>query len=255
MGRNARNWRLQLLGGRFQERPGESASGTVGGATGAVVRATAAVVRATDAGRAGLVEDAGTRDRRRPSHSAQRPGNEECPAQVVRTHGEHLTHRTERPTDQKQRRRAAETWQLPLAGAWKKNRGSCLRRSRPSWSVSCPRALLALLVGGLPACGARTHVETPAPMASAAPASVDAAATRPPPRGTAAPVPGISRTGAPRHRAARGPGNHGAAPALERRRDVVPHQRTALEQALGAGLRATEPGPTHWQALRRSVLP
>ena len=37
-------------------------------------------------------------------------------------------------------------------------------------SQSCPRALLALLVGGLPACGARTHVETPGPIASTAPA-------------------------------------------------------------------------------------
>ena len=47
--------------------------------------------------------------------------------------------------------------------------------ARPPWSVSCPRAVLALLVGGLLACGARTHVETPAPMASAAPvASADA---------------------------------------------------------------------------------
>jgi hypothetical protein len=42
-------------------------------------------------------------------------------------------------------------------------------------SVSCPRALLALQVGGLLACGARTHVETPGPTASVAPvASADA---------------------------------------------------------------------------------
>lgn len=57
-----------------------------------------------------------------------------------------------------------------MAGAWKKHRGSCLRRPPPR-SRSCPRALLALLVGGLPACGARTHVETPGPMASSAPAA------------------------------------------------------------------------------------
>ena len=39
----------------------------------------------------------------------------------------------------------------------------------------CPRALLALLVGGLPACGARTHVESP--LVSAPPvASADAGA-------------------------------------------------------------------------------
>jgi hypothetical protein len=37
--------------------------------------------------------------------------------------------------------------------------------------VSCPRALLALLAGGLLACGARTHVEMPGPMAAAAPAA------------------------------------------------------------------------------------
>jgi hypothetical protein len=43
-------------------------------------------------------------------------------------------------------------------------------------SRSCPRALLALLVGGLPAC-ARTHVETPALIAAAPPvASTDGGA-------------------------------------------------------------------------------
>ena len=63
---------------------------------------------------------------------------------------------------------------MPLAGAWKKHRESCLRRPRPR-SRSCPRALLALLVGGLPACGASNHVETPGPIASAPPAAgVDA---------------------------------------------------------------------------------
>ena len=41
----------------------------------------------------------------------------------------------------------------------------------PCRSVSCPRALLALLVGGPLACGARPHVETPGPTASAAPAA------------------------------------------------------------------------------------
>jgi hypothetical protein len=45
----------------------------------------------------------------------------------------------------------------------------------PSRFASCPQALLALLVGGPLACGARTHVETPGPTASAAPvASADA---------------------------------------------------------------------------------
>jgi hypothetical protein len=45
----------------------------------------------------------------------------------------------------------------------------------PPWLVSCPRAWLALLVGGLFPCCARTHVETPGPIASAAPtASADA---------------------------------------------------------------------------------
>ena len=84
-----------------------------------------------------------------------------------------------------------------MAGAWKRIAGRVCA-ARPPGLVSCPRALLALLVGGLPACGARTHVETPGPIASAAPAaSADAGAARPPPRGTAAPVPGISRTGAP----------------------------------------------------------
>jgi hypothetical protein len=37
--------------------------------------------------------------------------------------------------------------------------------------VSPPHALLALLVGGLPACGARTHVAPPGPPASASPAA------------------------------------------------------------------------------------
>ena len=43
--------------------------------------------------------------------------------------------------------------------------------ARPPGLRSCPRALLALLAGGLPACGARTPVETPGPIASAAPAA------------------------------------------------------------------------------------
>jgi murein DD-endopeptidase MepM/ murein hydrolase activator NlpD len=38
-------------------------------------------------------------------------------------------------------------------------------------SRSCPCGLLALLVGGPLACGARTHVETPGPVAAAAPAA------------------------------------------------------------------------------------
>ena len=38
-------------------------------------------------------------------------------------------------------------------------------------SRSCPRALLALLVGGVPACSPRTHVETPGAIASTAPAA------------------------------------------------------------------------------------
>ena len=59
---------------------------------------------------------------------------------------------------------------MPLAAACKNNRGSCLRRSSPR-SRPCPRALLALLVGGLPACGASNHVETPGPIASAAAAA------------------------------------------------------------------------------------
>ena len=45
---------------------------------------------------------------------------------------------------------------------------------RPA-AVSCPRALLALLMGGPLACGTTTHVETPGAMASTAPvASADA---------------------------------------------------------------------------------
>lgn len=55
-------------------------------------------------------------------------------------------------------------------------------------SVTCPRAFLALLVGGPLACGARTHVETPGPMASIVPvadADVDGGA---PDGGAAAPA-------------------------------------------------------------------
>jgi hypothetical protein len=43
--------------------------------------------------------------------------------------------------------------------------------SAPPRFVSCPHALLALLVGGPLACGARTHGETPGPIASAASAA------------------------------------------------------------------------------------
>ena len=132
---------------------------------------------------------------------------------------------------------SGSTWSLPSAcrGAGVAFRSQlakelrlCLCRPPPPGLGPARGALLALLVGGQPACGARTDVETPGPIASAAAAaSADAG------DGAAAARDGGAGDGNLENGRAIAPGRRAAsattqaAPALERRRrGTSPADRT-----------------------------